>query len=94
MPDRNPTLVALGHAVWQLREEQGLTPSGLATATGLDLARIEAIENGEDDPRYDVLLALADGLGVTKAALFNRAEELRGGARSRAGIQNTEEGGR
>ncbi len=76
MPDRDPMLTALGRAVHQLREEQGQTPSALAATAGLDLDRMEAIERGEDAPPFDVLVALANGLGVTKATLVKRAEEV------------------
>jgi transcriptional regulator with XRE-family HTH domain len=78
MPDRNPILVALGQVVRQVRDEQDLSPSDLARAAGLGLDRIAAIERGEHDPPYDELLALADGLGVRKVTLFERAEQLGG----------------
>jgi transcriptional regulator with XRE-family HTH domain len=66
-------LIALGRAVLLLREEQEMSESELARAAGLTSGRLDAIEAGLFDPTYDVLLALAAGLGVTPAALIQRA---------------------
>jgi transcriptional regulator with XRE-family HTH domain len=60
----DPDLIALGQTVRQLREERDIDTRSLATAAGVEPRRLEAIEAGRQDPRYDVLLALAGGLGV------------------------------
>jgi hypothetical protein len=39
-------------------------------------ARIAELEAGRLDADYDLLLALAEGLGVRASAFFLRAEEL------------------
>lgn len=45
----------------------------LAVAAGLTPKRLHAIEAGRSDPRYDVLLALAQGLNIKPAELMRRA---------------------
>lgn len=42
----------------------------LAEAVGFKRRRLVRIEGGELDPRYDGLIALADGLGVPAAAIM------------------------
>ncbi len=65
-------LIAFGRTIRQLRAEQNISADELANLAGLTPARLDAIEAGRYDPRYDVLLALATGLRVTPAALINR----------------------
>jgi DNA-binding XRE family transcriptional regulator len=62
-------LVALGRTVRQLREQQNMTKAALADAAGITPGRLTAIEAAKLDPRWDVLLALADGLSVPCAQL-------------------------
>jgi transcriptional regulator with XRE-family HTH domain len=66
----------LGHAVREQRERCRLSPSALAAAAGVDEKRIRALERGQLDPEYELLLALADALEVPAGALVIRAEEL------------------
>ncbi len=78
MPDPvpDPALVALGRATERLREQHAMTASELAAAAGIAPARLHALEAGEVDPAYDVLLALAEGLGVQVEQLVRLAREL------------------
>jgi transcriptional regulator with XRE-family HTH domain len=69
-------LLALGLALGQIREEHGVSADQLAAATGVELARVRALEDGRLDPAYELLLALADGLGVRPSAFVIRAEAL------------------
>jgi ribosome-binding protein aMBF1 (putative translation factor) len=69
-------LVNLGIAVRELREQQGLSAQDLAGAAGVPLARIAAIEDGQFDPDFELLLMLADGMRVRPSASIRRAEEL------------------
>jgi ribosome-binding protein aMBF1 (putative translation factor) len=69
-------LVALGQAIRQTRAQQGVSTSELAAATGVEQQCINALESGELDPAFDLLLALADGLGVRPSTFVIRAEEL------------------
>jgi transcriptional regulator with XRE-family HTH domain len=52
------------------REQQGMSVAELAAAAGFKRRRLVRIEAGELDPRYDGLIALADGLGVRVAAIM------------------------
>jgi transcriptional regulator with XRE-family HTH domain len=70
-------LIAFGRGVRELRDEQNISVGELAAAAGLTPRRLEAIEAGRLDPRYDVLCALAAGLGVTLPVLVGRAADLR-----------------
>jgi transcriptional regulator with XRE-family HTH domain len=82
------------HLAWQRSDEPFINcvrsrarpHQTLATAAGFDLDLTEAIERGEYDPPFDVFVALAEGLGITKATLVKRAEEIsrRMGSGSRA----------
>jgi Helix-turn-helix domain len=69
-----PELAALGRAVRGLREDRGRTLEELATAANVGPEYLAALEAGQHDPPYDVLLALADGLGVEPATLVDSAE--------------------
>jgi ribosome-binding protein aMBF1 (putative translation factor) len=71
-PDRE--LIALGRAVRGLRAEQKLSVAELAAACNLTPRRIDTIEAGRFDPPYDMLLALADGLGVGAVRLLTRVQ--------------------
>lgn len=73
-PDRE--LIALGRAIRQLREERNVRAVALAVAAGIDPERLSAIEAGRFDPRYDLLIALADALGIESSVLFLRVSDL------------------
>jgi transcriptional regulator with XRE-family HTH domain len=68
VPD--PDLIALGRMVRAVREQKGMSVAELAEAAGFKRRRLVRIEAGELDPRYDGLIALADGLGVRAAAIM------------------------
>jgi transcriptional regulator with XRE-family HTH domain len=52
------------------RERKGMSVAELAEAAGYKRRRLVRIEAGELVPRYDGLIALADGLGLRAAALM------------------------
>ncbi len=66
----------LGLAIGQVRERQGVSVDEISAATGVASARIRALEAGQIDPGYDLLLTLADGLGVRLSAFMVRVEEI------------------
>jgi transcriptional regulator with XRE-family HTH domain len=74
---KQPDLLVLGEAIGQIRAERGLSTVELATATGIEITRIQALEAGRLDPDYELLLTLAEGLGVRPSALVIRAEGLK-----------------
>jgi ribosome-binding protein aMBF1 (putative translation factor) len=69
-------LRALGLAIRERREQRHLSRAELAAQTRVTAERIGALERGSSDPDYELLLALADALGVGVGALFTRAEAL------------------
>jgi transcriptional regulator with XRE-family HTH domain len=69
-------LIVLGRAIRDLREQSGLSLAGLAARAAVDRARVKALEDGRLDPGFDLLLALAEGMGVRPTAFFMRAEQL------------------
>jgi transcriptional regulator with XRE-family HTH domain len=82
LPDRaqkTHDLLFFGRAVRELREKRPLSTSQLAAAVGVEERRIRALEAGQLDPDYELLIALADGLGVRVAELVIRAEQLAAG---------------
>jgi transcriptional regulator with XRE-family HTH domain len=66
----NSELIAFGRTVRAAREQRGMSVAELAEAAGFKRRRLVRIEAGELDPRYDGLIALADGLGVRAAAIM------------------------
>ena len=71
-----PNLTLLGRAIAKIRQERGLGVGELAATTGIEHARIQELEAGRLDPDYELLVALAEGLGVRPSALVIRAEAL------------------
>ncbi|MHB8241902.1 MAG: helix-turn-helix domain-containing protein [Solirubrobacteraceae bacterium] len=79
MPEgRDADLLLLGRAVRRMREQQGMDIHDLAVTTGMPRDRIEALEVGDLDPTYELMLALAKGLGTKPSALATLAEQLKG----------------
>jgi transcriptional regulator with XRE-family HTH domain len=76
MSTRSLELLAFGRAVREAREQKGMSTAELAAAAGLGRKRVEAIEAGRRDPRYDGLRALANGLGVQRSVLLYRAGDI------------------
>jgi len=70
-------LLVLGRAVRLMRERRGISADELAAAAGMHRPRVDALETGQLDPTYELLLALADGLGVEPSALVILAEQLK-----------------
>jgi transcriptional regulator with XRE-family HTH domain len=70
-------LLILGRAVRRMREQQGMSVDALAGAIDVRRQRIDALEAGRLDPTYELLLAIAEGLGVQPSALVTLAEQLK-----------------
>lgn len=85
---QQPDLLILGKAIQAVREQHSVSASDLAAAAGVSEARIAALEDGLLDPDFELLLALAERIGVRPSAFFLRAEELgRQGDKARADHQ-------
>jgi transcriptional regulator with XRE-family HTH domain len=74
--DDDQHLVALGRTITQLREERSLSDDALASMAGIDRGDLDALEAGRLDPAFDVLLALANALGVDVVVLILRTEGI------------------
>jgi transcriptional regulator with XRE-family HTH domain len=59
-----------------MREQRGMSADELAEASGVLRERIGALEAGQLDPTYELLLEIADGLGTEPSALITLAERL------------------
>lgn len=74
---KDADLLALGLAVRRMREQRGMSADELANATGMHRQCIGALENGRIDLAYELLLTLADGLGIQLSTLVTLAEQLK-----------------
>jgi transcriptional regulator with XRE-family HTH domain len=71
-----PQLPDFGRGLRLLREARGIAVAELADAAGLRQRRLEGIEAGRHDLRYDAMVALARGLGLTLAEMVVCIEVL------------------
>jgi DNA-binding XRE family transcriptional regulator len=61
----------------QVRERKGISVAELAARTDVDAQKITALEAGRFDPPFDVMIAVADGIGVRLSTLIpDDREEL------------------
>jgi transcriptional regulator with XRE-family HTH domain len=74
--DKEPNLLILGRAVKLMREQNGMSAEELAEASGILHERIGALEAGQLDPTYELLVEIANGLGAQPSALVILAEQL------------------
>lgn len=59
-----------------MRKQRGMSVDELADASGVLRERIGALEAGQLDPTYELLLEITDGLGTQPSALVILAERL------------------
>jgi transcriptional regulator with XRE-family HTH domain len=78
MTGEKEQLRLLGEAICSVREARGSTIEGLARAAGISSEELQAVEAGELDPDYELLLRLAECLNTRPSAFVVRAEELGG----------------
>jgi transcriptional regulator with XRE-family HTH domain len=69
-------LAALGRAIRRERERKGMTPAQLARAAGVGRRRLAALEAGRNRAVFDLLVAVANGLGVRLGTLVSSAEDM------------------
>lgn len=75
-PQGREHLLSLGTAIRETREDHGLSGRALAKAARVARWRVTALEEGQLDPDFELLLRLADAIGVPPATFVVRAEEL------------------
>jgi transcriptional regulator with XRE-family HTH domain len=68
--DEQAELIRFGQKIGQVREREGVSVAELAARSGVDATQINALEAGRFDPPFDVMIALADGVGVPLSALM------------------------
>lgn len=73
-PRKSAANVALGSAARSMRVERGLAQESLAARAGMDRSYYGAIERGEFNVSLDTIVKIAGALGVSAAALLQRAE--------------------
>jgi transcriptional regulator with XRE-family HTH domain len=66
-------LAAFGQVIRRVREERGMSTDKLAAVAGVEREQLDELEAGRLDPTYDMMLALAKGLGVGLSVLTDRA---------------------
>jgi transcriptional regulator with XRE-family HTH domain len=65
---------ALGNAIRQIREREGLTQSQLGRKTGLHPSYISDIERGVRNPSWSIIVNVAKALGIKPSELVAQAE--------------------
>jgi transcriptional regulator with XRE-family HTH domain len=70
---RQPPLLAIGGAIKALRKSRGLTQEGLASAAGLNLSYLAAVERADNNATLMTLVAISEALGVTLEQLAGEA---------------------
>lgn len=73
--EQDPSLLALGRAIRQAREQKGSGVDELAETAEVSQECIQALEAGSLDPTYELLRKIADGLGVTTSSLIVQVEQ-------------------
>jgi transcriptional regulator with XRE-family HTH domain len=81
--ERHRQLSALGQAVREARERQGMTRTEFARRAGVSRWWVWAIEAGWLDPHYFGLWDIRDALGVSLTVLLRRAETIEACAQGR-----------
>jgi DNA-binding XRE family transcriptional regulator len=61
---------ALGERLRRLRKAARLTQEELASAAGVECLTVGRIESGDDSPRYETIVTVADALGVDPTDLL------------------------
>ncbi len=74
----NQHLIFLGRALREVREQHGLSARDLAAAAGVAPKRVAALEDGQLDPDYELLVRLAKSMGIHPRIVFRQAEKLSG----------------
>jgi transcriptional regulator with XRE-family HTH domain len=74
----DPLLVALGHAIRDLRTSAGLSQEELSLKSGVHRNYIGGVERGERRPTVTTVARLAEALGVRASDVLAAAEQQRG----------------
>ena len=64
MSDNRRSAHNIGRALQRLRKDNNWTLATVSAKTGVAISTLSKIENNQSSPNYDVLIRLAEGLGV------------------------------
>ena len=70
MSDKKHASYQVGKALQRLRKDNGWTLAVVSAKTGVAISTLSKIENNQSSPNYDVLVRLAEGLGVDFVEFF------------------------
>lgn len=73
--EETATFKGMGQAITVIRERRGMSRVELAEICGLTPAELEKVERGELDESWGIMRRIANGLGMSFAALAAEAEE-------------------
>ena len=76
MPQRPKSQVALGHALKQIREREGLTQEEVASRAGFHLTWVSRIETAGQSTGWVTVKRVADALGVSMVEVAATAERV------------------
>lgn len=76
MDRSDQALAALGKAIRDVREKQGLTLEALAPQAGTTIGTLGQIERGKANPTWRTVWRIAEALGVSIADLAKVSEGL------------------
>ncbi len=71
-----PSTEAFVAAMRAVREERGVSVADAAAGAGVSPGRLASVEAGRREPDYELIVQLADALGVKPVAFVHRAEVL------------------
>jgi transcriptional regulator with XRE-family HTH domain len=63
-------LIRFGQKIRHVRKRKGISVAELAARTDIDSGKIKALEAGRFDLPFDVMSAVADGIGVRLSTLI------------------------
>ncbi len=75
MVEKSDIDAAVGRTLNRLRQERGMTATGLSGSAGVSAAMISRIENGQVSPSLSTLAALAEAMSVPVMAFFDRSDQ-------------------
>lgn len=76
MPEHPKPQAALGQAIRQIREREGLTQEEVASRAGYHLTWVNRLEAGTQNTGWITVKRIADALGVTMVEMASVVERI------------------
>ena len=67
--ERNPIVVKVGQRIQKYRTQQNLTQEQVAERAGISQKHLSRIEQGYHNPRFDMIIQIAEALNIPTDAL-------------------------